>query len=69
MILRTVVSKQYLGDMYRAKIVVTVNPSGWEGDFRFMEAMATGALVLIDYMYVPRPYPLITDKHVVYYGM
>ena len=28
---RTVVSKQYLGDMHRAKVIVTANPSGWEG--------------------------------------
>ena len=28
---RTVVSTGYLGQMFRAKIVVTANPSDWEG--------------------------------------
>ena len=32
-----------------------------------MEAMASGALVLVDYMYVPRIKPLVHGKHVVYY--
>jgi hypothetical protein len=37
-------------------------------DFRLMEAIASGALILVDRMYVPRPYPLIEGVHVVYYG-
>jgi hypothetical protein len=37
-------------------------------DFRFMETMASGALVLVDRMATPRPHPLINNKHVVYYG-
>ncbi len=64
---RTVVDKDYLKNMYRAKMIVTVNPSGWEGDFRLMEAMATGSMVLVDKMYVPRPHPLLHDQHIVYY--
>jgi hypothetical protein len=64
---RTVISKLYFGKMHDAKIIVTVNPSDWEGDFRFMEAMASGALVLVDRMYVPRFRPLGHGVHVVYY--
>jgi len=64
---RTVVSTGYLSQMYRSRIVVTSNPSGWEGDFRFMEAIASGALIFVDQMYVPRPYPLVADQHVIYY--
>lgn len=64
---RTVISKLYFGKMHDAKIIVTVNPSDWEGDFRFMEAMASGALVLVDNMYVPRMKPLTHGVHVVYY--
>jgi len=64
---RTVVSTGYLGQMYKAKIVVTSNPSDWEGDFRLMEAIASGALIFVDTMYVPRPYPLLHGQHVVYY--
>ena len=37
-------------------------------DFRLMEAIASGALIMVDRMYVPRPYPLIEDHHIVYYG-
>lgn len=44
---RTTVDKNYFGQMYRAKIVVTVNPGGWEGDFRFMEAVSSGALIFV----------------------
>lgn len=46
---------------------MTVNPSHWEGDFRLMEAIATGALIFVDNMHVHRPYPLMHDKHLVYY--
>ena len=64
---RAVVSTDYFNDMYNAKIIVTANPSGWEGDFRLMEAFATGALIFVDKMYVPRPHPLIHGTHVIYY--
>lgn len=37
-------------------------------DFRLMEAMASGALILVDRMSVPRPYALIEGTHIVYYG-
>lgn len=33
-----------------------------------MEAMASGALILVDRMSVPRPYALIEGTHIVYYG-
>jgi len=65
---RTVVSTSYLESMYQGKIVVTSNPSGWEGDFRLMEAIASGAMIMVDTMHVPRPHPLIHDKHLVYYS-
>ncbi len=31
---RATVSKKYFDEMHRAKIIVTANPAGWEGDFR-----------------------------------
>lgn len=37
-------------------------------DFRLMEAMASGALIFVDYMYVPRPNNLEQHKHIVYYN-
>lgn len=33
-----------------------------------METMASGALVLVDKMATPRPFALLHNKHVVYYG-
>jgi hypothetical protein len=64
---RTVISAGYFDSMHRAQIIVTANPSGWEGDFRLCESMASGALIFVDQMYVPRPYPLVHDKHFVVY--
>jgi hypothetical protein len=64
---RPTISKDYFGSMHRAQIIVTANPSGWEGDFRLCESLASGALIFVDQMYVPRPYPLIHDKHYVVY--
>lgn len=32
-----------------------------------MEAIASGALIFVDHMYVPRQYPLLADAHVVFY--
>ena len=34
---------------------------------RLMEALASGALVIVDHMYVPRPHPLKHNKHILYY--
>jgi hypothetical protein len=85
---RTVISKEYFNNMYRARIIVTSNPSGWEGgqisvhissliisctdhqvvDFRFCEALSSGALIFIDHMFVPRPNPFIDHQHIIYYG-
>eukprot|EP01031_Cornospumella_fuschlensis_P028096 gene28096-33928_t len=64
---RTVISKQYFTQMYDSKIVVTSNPSNWEGDFRFGEALGSGAAIFVDHMYVPRPYPYKEQVHVMYY--
>ena len=64
---RRVVDRSYLESMYQGKIVVTSNPSHWEGDFRLMEAIASGALILVDTMHVPRPHPLVHDQHLIYY--
>lgn len=54
--------------MYNAKIIVTVNPANWEGDFRLWESFATGALVMVDPLFVPHPYPLIDGVNVVYFN-
>ncbi|CAM9142446.1 unnamed protein product, partial [Phaeothamnion confervicola] len=57
----------YLGTLRASKIVCTANPSFWEGDHRTGEALASGAMVMVDHMWSPRPYPLIDNWHVVYF--
>ncbi|KAJ8601912.1 hypothetical protein CTAYLR_002704 [Chrysophaeum taylorii] len=64
---RTTIDRDYLAAMRRAKIVVTCNPTGWEGDFRLFEAMSSGALVFVDKMLTPYHHPLIDGRHLVYY--
>ena len=54
--------------MYNAKIIVTVNPANWEGDFRLWESLASGALVMVDPIFVPHPFPLIDGIHVVFFN-
>lgn len=55
--------RDYFKLLRRSQIVVTCNPSRWEGDFRTWEAMASGALVFVDRMYIPMKHPLISGKH------
>ena len=61
------INEVYFNSMRRAKIVVTCNPSHWEGDFRTFEALASGALVFVDEMYTPHPRPFVDGEHVVVY--
>ena len=65
---RTGVSKEYFEQMYNSQIIVTVNPAHWEGDFRLWESFATGALVMVDPLFVPHSHPLIDGVHVVYFS-
>ena len=65
---RTTVNKGYFNQMYNSSIIVTVNPANWEGDFRLWESFATGALVMVDPLFVPHSYPLIDGVHVVYFS-
>lgn len=65
---RTTVNKGYFEQMYNSSIIVTVNPAHWEGDFRLWESFATGALVMVDPLFVPHSYPLIDGVHVIYYS-
>ena len=65
---RTTVNKGYFEQMYNSSIIVTVNPANWEGDFRLWESFATGALVMVDPLFVPHSYPLVDGVHVIYYS-
>ena len=66
---RTALNKAYFEHMHNAKIIVTVNPADWEGDFRTWEALAAGALVFVDPLMVPYPFPLLDGIHIVYYSI
>ena len=65
---RKEINAGYFGAMRSAKIVVTCNPSHWEGDFRLFEAMVSGALVFVDEMWGPQPFPLKHKEHVIVYN-
>ena len=59
----------YYNQMLRSKIVVTCNPTRWEGDYRTWEALSSGALVMVDRMLTPIVNPLRDGKHVVFYDL
>lgn len=64
---RTAFSRGYFEKLYSTEIIVTVNPAHWEGDFRLWESMASGALVFVDPLHVPYPYPLKDGIHAIFY--
>lgn len=64
---RTSLSTAYFEKMSSAQIIVTVNPTHWEGDFRLWESLSSGALVFVDRLFVPHPYPLQHGEHVIFY--
>ena len=61
--------RDYFKLLRRSKIVVTCNPSRWEGDHRTWEAFASGALVFVDKMWTPLTHPLIDGKHCIFYNL
>ena len=63
---RTSPQKQYVNIMARSKIIVSATPDGWEGDYRLMEALSSGAMVLHNRMIQP-PVGLEDGKHWVIY--
>ena len=64
-----VVNIKYFEILRHSKIIVTANPTNWEGDFRLWEALLMGNLVLCDQMVIPHimKHPLIDRKHLVFY--
>ena len=65
---RTTIDKSYFEHLHNSRIIVTVNPANWEGDFRLWETMSSGALVFVDPLFVPHPYPMIDGVHVIYFN-
>lgn len=64
---RKTVQKKYVELLSKSKIVVHCSPDGWEGDYRTMESVSSGALVLTNEL--KNPYPWFEDKkNIVYYN-
>jgi hypothetical protein len=61
------VSEEYIKMLKRTKIVVTCNPTGWEGDTRTWEALSNGCCVLVDKMFTPYNNKPYTWEHLVEY--
>jgi len=59
--------REYFRLLRRSRMVVTCNPSKWEGDHRTWEAFANGALIFVDKMYTPMTHPLVDGKHCIIY--
>jgi len=66
---KTGFDQQYLDHLANSKIIVTANPTEWEGDYRLWESLLSGALVFIDKMVVldMMPYPYEHKKHLIFY--
>jgi len=47
---RHFVNDKYINKLIDSKIIVTCNPSLWEGDYRLYEALISGAVVFVDEM-------------------
>ena len=61
--------RDYFRLLKRSRIVVTCNPTKWEGDHRTWEAFANGALVFVDRMWTPLAHPLIDGEHCIFYDL
>lgn len=61
--------RDYFRLLKRSKIVVTCNPSKWEGDHRTWEAFANGALVFVDRTLTPLAHPLVDGEHCIFYDL
>ena len=61
--------REYFRQLLRSKIVININPDGWEGDYRLMEALACETLVISDKMVFPgsRAHPLVNNTHLLFF--
>lgn len=59
----------YLDMLAKTKLIVTCNPTSWEGDSRLWEALAAGSCVFVDKMFVNYPDKLIDGEHIVEYDV
>ena len=66
---RTTIQHAYYDAMLNSKIVVTCNPSKWEGDWRLFEALSCSPLVMVDEMVTPIKNKFVNGEHLVYYNV
>ncbi len=62
---RFAASEEYSATNASAKVVVTMHPDLWEGDFRTWEAFASGACVVLARTKAPYDHPLVDGVHCV----
>ena len=55
--------------MLNSKIVVTCNPTHWEGDWRLFEALSCSPLVMVDEMTTPVKNGFIDGEHLIYFSI
>ena len=60
-------SPRYLSVLKRSKIIVTAGPGDWEGDFRMWESLASKALLFVDPIYTPVPFPFKDGEDLIVY--
>lgn len=64
---RNTIQMDYYRKILDSKIIVTVNPDNWEGDWRLFEALSCSPLVMVDRMLTPVKNNFVDGKHLVYY--
>uniref|UniRef100_A0A7S2UR01 Spore protein YkvP/CgeB glycosyl transferase-like domain-containing protein n=1 Tax=Attheya septentrionalis TaxID=420275 RepID=A0A7S2UR01_9STRA len=63
---RNSVHNAYIKKLVRTKIIIVSQRDAWQGHYRLMEGLASGALVMTDPMF-PLPFHISNGKHVVVY--
>jgi hypothetical protein len=58
---------KYFNSIQDAKIIVSGDPSYYEGDHRLWEALAGGSMVMTNIMWTPIPFAPLHKKQIVYY--
>tara|TARA_Y100000593_G_scaffold83248_1_gene156757 strand:- start:242 stop:1111 length:870 start_codon:yes stop_codon:yes gene_type:complete len=66
---RNTIQKDYYNAMLNSKIVVTCNPTHWEGDWRLFEALSCSPLVMVDEMTTPVKNGFIDGEHLIYFSI
>ena len=66
---RKSIQTDYYEKILDSKIIVTVNPDRWEGDWRLFEALSCSPLVMVDRMITPVKNNFVDGEHLIYYDV